>query len=117
MQNGSPIHTTVLPTLADGLAVPCVGYNAFATARPLVDKMIVVNEDWISLAILQLVELEKCVVEGAAACGLAAILSGQLNELKNKKFVYQFFRPSKSIIIYLSELFSYFVVEILTRIF
>lgn len=36
-----------------------VGYNAFETARPLIDKMIVVKEEWIALAILRLVEQEK----------------------------------------------------------
>lgn len=45
----------------------------------------VVKEQWIAVSILRLVELEKCVVEGAAACGLAAILAGQLDEFKGKK--------------------------------
>lgn len=55
---------------------------------PLLDKMVVVKEEWIALAILRLVELEKCVVEGAGAAGLAAILAGQLDEFKEKKFVW-----------------------------
>lgn len=38
--------------------------NAYATVKPLLDKMIVVKEEWIALAILRLVEMEKCVVEG-----------------------------------------------------
>ena len=38
--------------------------NAFETMKPLLDKMIVVKEEWIALAILRLVEQEKCVVEG-----------------------------------------------------
>lgn len=86
MAHGAPVFTPNEPTLADGLAVPTVGYNAFATVMPLLDKMIVVKEEWIALAILRLVELEKCVVEGAGAAGLAAILSGHLDEYKNKKF-------------------------------
>lgn len=40
----------------------------------------VVKEEWIALAILRLLEKEKNVVEGAGAAGLAAILSGQLDE-------------------------------------
>lgn len=55
--------------------------------KPLLDKMIVVKEEWIALAILRLVELEKCVVEGAGAAGLAAILAGHLDEFKGKKVV------------------------------
>ena len=43
------------------------------------------SEEFIALAILRLVELEKAVVEGAGACGLAAILAGLLPELKGKK--------------------------------
>jgi threonine dehydratase len=44
-----------------------------------------VEEKWISLAILRMLELEKTVVEGAAAVPLAAMMSGQLNDLKGKK--------------------------------
>lgn len=85
MENGGPIYTPIESTLADGLAVPTCGYNAYVTALPLLDKMVVVKEAWIALSILRLVELEKCVVEGAGAAGLAAILSGHLNEFKGKK--------------------------------
>ncbi|XP_073999687.1 serine racemase [Rhodnius prolixus] len=84
---GKPVEVPIKSTLADGLAVPTVGINAFATAAPLIDKMVVVKEEWIAIAILRLVELEKCVVEGAGASGLAAILAGQLPELKGKKVV------------------------------
>uniref|UniRef100_A0A1I8PCX6 L-serine deaminase n=1 Tax=Stomoxys calcitrans TaxID=35570 RepID=A0A1I8PCX6_STOCA len=87
MENNAPIYTPIKNTLADGLAVPKVGYNAYVTALPLIDKMVVVKEEWIALAILRLVEEEKCVVEGAGASGLAAILAGQLPELKGKKVV------------------------------
>ncbi|XP_059615789.1 L-threonine dehydratase catabolic TdcB-like [Phlebotomus argentipes] len=87
LEHGGPILTPNMATLADGLAVPTVGYNAFATAVPLLDKMVVVREEWIALAILRLVEQEKCVVEGAGAAGLAAIFSGHLDEYKGKKVV------------------------------
>ncbi|XP_076283134.1 serine racemase isoform X2 [Lasioglossum baleicum] len=82
-----PIYTPIESTLADGLAVPMVGYNAFATANPLIDRLVVVKEEWIAIAILKLVESEKCIVEGAGATGLAAILAGQLDELKGKRVV------------------------------
>ena len=83
-----PTYTRIDSTLADGLAVPVVGYNAFATANPLIDKLVVVKEEWIAIAILKLVENEKCIVEGAGATGLAAILAGQLEELKGKRLLY-----------------------------
>ncbi|KAJ9576257.1 hypothetical protein L9F63_006856, partial [Diploptera punctata] len=87
LKAGKPVYTPIESTLADGLAVPMVGYNAFLTAAPLIDKMVVVKEEWIAVAILRLVELEKCVVEGAGAAGLAAILAGHLDELKGKRVV------------------------------
>lgn len=87
LEAGKPVAVANGPTIADGLAVPTVGVNAFITAAPLVDRMVVVKEEWVAVSILRLVELEKCVVEGAAACGLAAILAGQLDEYKGKKMV------------------------------
>ncbi|KAI5726946.1 hypothetical protein M8J76_011655 [Diaphorina citri] len=87
IKHGKPTPVSVQPTLADGLAVPLVGWNAFETAAPLIDKMIVVKEEWIAMAILRLIEMEKCVVEGAGASGLAAILSGQCDELVGKRVV------------------------------
>ncbi|XP_052863075.1 L-threonine ammonia-lyase [Anopheles cruzii] len=87
LENHGPIFVPNRETLADGLAVPQVGYNAYATTVPLLDKMVVVKEEWIALAILRLVELEKCVVEGAGATGLAAIMAGHLNEFLGKRVV------------------------------
>lgn len=40
MKAGKPVRVPIQSTLADGLAVPKVGYNAFATAHPLIDKMV-----------------------------------------------------------------------------
>lgn len=45
------------------------------------------SEEHIALAILRLIEMEKAVVEGAGAIGLAAILANQVPELKGKKCV------------------------------
>lgn len=84
---GRPVAVEVQPTLADGLAVPQVGRNAFAIARNLVDKTLLVGEHEIALAILRLLELEKAVVEGAGAAPLAACLAGLAPELKGKNVV------------------------------
>lgn len=72
-------------SISDGLSVIKVGVNAFETCHKLIDKMVLISEDYISLAILRLLEHEKSVVEGAGAAGLAAILSGKIPELKGKK--------------------------------
>merc|ERR1712051_454970 len=87
MQAGKPVLTPTLPSLADGLTVPKVGCNALATAAPLIDKMVTVSEEWIAIAILRLVEMEKAVVEGGGASGVAAVLAGLVPELAGKKIV------------------------------
>lgn len=87
LKAGKPVYTETHSTLADGLAVPTVGVNAFATAKGLIDKMVIVKEENIALAILRLLELEKAVVEGAGATGLAAVVQGLLPELEGKKVV------------------------------
>jgi threonine dehydratase len=87
LEAGKPTKITMRPTLADGLAIPEVGANAFQIARSLVDLTVTVTEEEIALAILRLVELEKSVVEGAAATPLAACMSGRLKELAGKRVV------------------------------
>ncbi len=90
LEAGKPVKIALHPTLADGLAIPQVGSNAFEIARSLVDQTVTVTEEQIALAILRLVELEKSVVEGAAATPLAACLSGKLNELAGKRVILLF---------------------------
>jgi threonine dehydratase len=87
LEAGKSTTTTMRPTLADGLAIPQVGTNAFQIARPLVDLVVTMTEEEIALAILRLVELEKSVVEGAAATPLAACISGKLEQLAGKRVV------------------------------
>jgi threonine dehydratase len=84
---GKPVNVELKPTLADGLAVPQVGKNAFRVARALVDKTVLVREHALALAILRLLELEKAVVEGAGAAPLAACLAGLVPELKGRNVV------------------------------
>jgi threonine dehydratase len=90
LEAGKPVKIALHPTLADGLAIPQVGSNAFEIARSLVDQTVTVTEEQIALAILRLVELEKSVVEGAAATPLAACLSGKLKELAGKRVILLF---------------------------
>jgi threonine dehydratase len=82
---GSVTPCPARATLADGLATTRPGNNAFEIARSRVDRVVKVSEDAIALSILRLIELEKSVVEGAAAAPLAALLSGQLPELRGKR--------------------------------
>jgi threonine dehydratase len=84
---GRPVATPRHATLADGLATLGVGAHAFAIARRRVERVVRVSEASIALAILRMLELDKTVVEGAAAAPLAAMISGQLPELRGKKVV------------------------------
>lgn len=87
LEAGAPVSAPTKPTLADGLAVPSVGPRSFAIARNLVDRVVLVNEEQIALAILRLAEMEKGVIEGAGATPLAAFLSGRLEDLHGKRIV------------------------------
>ena len=87
LEAGKPTKIAMRPTLADGLAIPQVGANAFEIAKENVDLTVIVTEEQIALAILRLVELEKSVVEGAAATPLAACMFEKLKELAGKRVV------------------------------
>ncbi|MBA3850671.1 MAG: threonine ammonia-lyase, partial [Opitutus sp.] len=87
LKAGRPVAVSRRPTLADGLATLTVGANAFSLLRGRVDRAVRVTEDDISLAILRMLEMEKIVVEGAAASPLAAMMSCQLAELRGKNVV------------------------------
>jgi threonine dehydratase len=82
-----PVRVATRYTLADGLAVAEAGRHTLAIARPLVHRMVQVQEEALALAILRLAELEKCIIEGAGAAGLAALLGGHLPELAGRKVV------------------------------
>lgn len=87
LRAGHPCQVEVKPTLADGLAVGRVGDLSFDIARRYVDDVVTVTENELALAVYRLVELEKCVVEGAGAACLAAFLSGRLTGLAGKRTV------------------------------
>jgi threonine dehydratase len=81
---GQSVRVPARPTLADGLATTRVGTNALSIAKSHVDRVVTVSEELIALSILRLIELEKSVVEGAAAAPLAALLGGKLPEIRGK---------------------------------
>lgn len=89
LEAGRPVAMFKGPTLADGLAVPEVGHNAFAIAKRCVDEACTVSEHLIAIAMLRLIEMEKTVTEGAGAAALAALLPGGplFGKFKGKKVV------------------------------
>ncbi len=67
-------RTSAQATVADGIAVKQPGELTLPLIRERVDDVLLVDEGDIEQAILMLLEIEKTVVEGAGATGLAALL-------------------------------------------
>jgi threonine dehydratase len=61
-------------TIAEGIAVGSPGRLTQRIVGELVDDLVLVDEPDIEQAVLMLLEIEKTVVEGAGAAGLAALL-------------------------------------------
>lgn len=64
-------------TIAEGIAVKSPGEITLDIVRRAVDRITLVSESDIEHAIVVLLEIEKTVVEGAGAAGLAALLRDQ----------------------------------------
>lgn len=62
------------PTIAEGIAVTTVGIITREIVGALVDDLLVVTEQHIEAAVALAAEIEKTVVEGAGAAGLAALV-------------------------------------------
>ena len=74
--HGEPITATPpVQTIAEGIAVKAPGVLTTQICRALVKDVLVVKEAEIEHALAMLLEIEKTVVEGAAAAGFAALLA------------------------------------------
>ncbi|CAH0594300.1 unnamed protein product [Chrysodeixis includens] len=87
LRKNDRVFVTIDSTLADGLAVNKVGVNTFYNLKGMVDKMVIVREDWVARAIMHIVEEERFVVEGAGAVTVASVMAGLFPNLKGKKVV------------------------------
>ena len=67
-------HLQGTNTIAEGIAVGTPGVIPQAIMARLVDDMLLVEDGDIEQAVLMLLEIEKTLVEGAGAAGLAALL-------------------------------------------
>ena len=67
-------HPQGTSTIADGIAVGTPGVLAQAVIARRVDDLLLVDEGDIEQAMVMLLEIEKTLVEGAGAAGLAALL-------------------------------------------
>lgn len=77
---------TDVHTIADGIAVKTPGENTFELCSKYVDEIVTVSDDEISTAILELIEREKLIAEGAGATSVAAVMFDKL-PVKGKNVV------------------------------
>jgi len=82
---GTPIDTTEVRTIADGIAVRDTSPITLEYILNLVDEFQTVCEDEIAAAILFLLEKQKVLVEGAGAVGVAALMHGKIELPKASK--------------------------------
>ncbi|GIT98329.1 threonine ammonia-lyase [Sulfurovum sp. TSL1] len=81
----TPIDTTSVRTIADGIAVRDTSPITLEYILKNVDVFETVGEDEIAAAILFLLEKQKVLVEGAGAVGVAALLHGKIDLPKGSK--------------------------------
>ena len=62
-------------TLAEGIAVKEPGQFTRLVLRPLLDELVLVSESQLETAVALLLQIEKTLVEGAGAAGLAAVMA------------------------------------------
>jgi threonine dehydratase len=74
---GEPRTVEYRPSFVDGIGSKMVFANMFALAKTLLDGSIVVSLDQAAQAMKLVAERNRVIVEGAAACAVAAALSGQ----------------------------------------
>ena len=67
-------------TIADGIGVKGIGQLTAPIMQRFVDKTLSVSEDEIASAVVQLLECERSLVEGAGAAAVAALIAGKLPE-------------------------------------
>lgn len=87
LEEGGPVTVEAHPTIADGIRVKRTGKLTFPALRDIVDDVVLVEEQAIVDAILQLLERKKVLSEGAGASPLAALLSGKVPVREGEKVV------------------------------
>src|SRR5699024_3669161 len=71
---GHPLPAERMQTMADGIAVGLPGEVPYAIVSRLVDAVETVEEEWLSRALLFVLERAKLVVEPAGAAAVAHLL-------------------------------------------
>lgn len=83
-RQGRCVELSTVSTIADGIAVKKPGALTFELCSRYVDEIVTVNEDEIASAMLQLIEGQKTVAEGAGATPVAAVMFGRVDTTHRK---------------------------------
>ncbi len=83
-RQGRCVELSSVSTIADGIAVKKPGALTFELCSRYVDEIVTVNEDEIASAMLQLIEGQKTVAEGAGATPVAAVMFGRVDTTHRK---------------------------------
>ncbi|MFZ7759501.1 bifunctional threonine ammonia-lyase/L-serine ammonia-lyase TdcB [Bacillus thuringiensis] len=85
---GAIVEHYEAPTIADGCAVKIPGELTFEIVKELVDDIVTVSEKELEVAMKDLLQRGKAVVEGAGALATAALLARKVDSyIKGKKVV------------------------------
>lgn len=74
LDEGKILTLDSVKTIADGIAVKQPGVNTFEYCSKYVDEIVTVTDDETATAILNLMETQKLVAEGAGAVSVAAVM-------------------------------------------
>ncbi len=76
LRKGRRVEESVTDTIADGIAVGALGEATFEVVRERVDEVVTVPDSAIAMAVVDLLERSKTLVEGAGAVAVAALVEG-----------------------------------------
>ena len=85
LDSKSRVELPPATTLCDGIAVRRVGTIAFDLLSHYLDDIVTVSEEEVAGAVLELLETEKMIAEGAAAATIAALSAGKVAGVQGKR--------------------------------
>ena len=85
LEAGSVVDVPPANTLCDGIAVRRVGELTHRLLSKYLDAIVTVSEREVAGAVLDLLETEKLVAEGAGATPLAALAAGKIDDVEDER--------------------------------
>lgn len=85
LEAGSVVELPAATTLCDGIAVRRVGELPRRTLAAYLDDVVTVSEEEVAGAVLEILETEKIIAEGAAATTIAALAAGKISGIDGRR--------------------------------